>query len=369
LAASQTDDRLATVNKHALQDFIPLNELTLENLRDLASKTPIEKLAKGQTLFRKGDKDNDSVYLLSGDLRLLGDNKQIRKIAGGTSPSRFPIDHHQPREVTAIADSDIHFFRIDNDLLDILLTWDQNAGYKVSEIDVEEEQEDINGDWMTMMLRTEIFHRIPPSNIQRVFMKMEALSVKAGEMVIKQGDDGDYYYFIQQGRAQVTHETRAGKIIKFAELDAGHGFGEEALVSDNKRNANVTMQTDGTLMRMAKEDFNALLKAPVLQTADYAEASELVGQGQAQWLDVRLESEFRNLHIPGSLNIPLYLLRIKANTLNKKQKYVVYCDTGRRSSSAAYLLNERGFDACYLKDGLRGLAKEQLGTLDRARLA
>lgn len=354
------------VNTHALQDFVPLNELTLENLRDLANKTPIEKLAKGKSLFNKGDRDNFSYYLLSGDLLLSGDDKHVQKIAGGTAPAKFPIAHHQPRQVTATADSEINFFRIDNDLLDILLTWDQNAGYKVSEIDVEEEQDDINGDWMTMMLRSEIFHRIPPSNIQQVFMKMEAVPCKAGEEIITQGNDGDYYYFIKQGRASVTHHTRTGKSIKLAELDAGHGFGEEALVSDNKRNANVTMLTDGVLMRMGKDDFNALLKAPVLHTLDFPEACRMVENKEATWLDVRLESEFRNIHIPGSMNIPLYLLRIKAATLKRDMTYIVYCDTGRRSSSAAYLLNERGYEASFLKDGLRGLEKEQIATLERA---
>jgi CRP-like cAMP-binding protein len=338
----------------------------VENLRDLAQKTPIEKLAKGKTLFRKGDKDNFSFYLLSGDLLLTGDEgERPSKIAGGTGPARFPIDHHQPRQATATAETEIHYFRIDNDLLDILLTWDQNAGYKVSEIDVEEEQEDINGDWMTMMLRSEIFHRIPPSNIQQVFMKMEAVPYKAGEVVINQGDEGDYYYFIKQGRVSVTHDTRTGKTIKLAELDAGHGFGEEALVSDNKRNANVIMLTDGVLMRMAKDDFNALLKAPVLHTVAYQEAKEMVANGEALWLDVRLESEYRNLHIPDSINIPLYLLRIKAASLSHDKKYVVYCDTGRRSSSAAYLLNERGYEASYLQDGLRGLEKEELTGMNR----
>lgn len=354
------------MNTHALQDFVPLNELTLENLRDLANKTPIEKLAKGKSLFRKGDRDNSSFYLLSGDLLLVGENNQLHKIAGGTAPARFPIDHHQPRQVTAMADTDIHYFRIDNDLLDILLTWDQNAGYKVSEIDVEEEQDDINGDWMTMMLRSEIFHRIPPSNIQQVFMKMEPFPCKAGEVIIRQGDEGDYYYFIKQGRASVTHNTRTGKAIKLAELDAGHGFGEEALISDNKRNANVTMLTDGALMRMGKDDFNALLKAPVLHNLNYQEAQQMVAANKAEWLDVRLESEYRNIHIPGALNIPLYLLRIKAATLNRDKTYIVYCDTGRRSSSAAYLLNERGYDACYLQGGLRSLEKEELVGLNRA---
>ncbi|MCW8829782.1 MAG: cyclic nucleotide-binding domain-containing protein [Gammaproteobacteria bacterium] len=355
------------MSTQVLEKFVPLNELTQENLRDLASKTPIEKLPKGKALFRKGDRDNYSYYLLSGELIILGDEEKPSRIVGGTAPSRFPLDHHRPRNSTAIADSDVTYFRIDNDLLDILLTWDQNAGYMVSEIDVAEEIEDNNGvDWMTMMLRSEIFHRIPPSNIQQVFMRMEPVQYQSGDRVINQGDEGDYYYFIKAGRVLVTHVAKSGKEIKLAELEAGNGFGEEALISDNRRNANVTMLDDGVLMRMGKEDFVELLKAPVLHNVDYGEAQGIVNKGEAVWLDVRLESEYRNMHIPGSLNIPLYLLRIKAGTLDKKKRYIVYCDTGRRSSSAAFLLNERGYDACYLDGGLRGLEREQLGGLKRA---
>ena len=356
------------MSTQVLGQFVPLNELTQENLHDLAQKTPIEKLPKGKRLFRKGDTDNYSYYLLSGEIILLGDDQKQSRIVGGTAPTRFPLDHHRPRHSTAIADSEITYFKIDNDLLDILLTWDQNAGYMVSEIDVEEEAEDEGSDtdWMTMMLRSEIFHRIPPSNIQQVFMRMEAVQSRAGERVITQGDEGDYYYFIKSGRALVTYVTKSGKKIKLAELDSGHGFGEEALISDNKRNANVTMATDGVLMRMGKEDFVELLKAQVLHNVDYNKAKEMVESEEAVWLDVRLESEYRNMHIPNSLNIPLYLLRIKARGLDKNRKYIVYCDTGRRSSSAAYLLNERGYDACYLDGGLRGMEKEQLTELKRS---
>jgi CRP-like cAMP-binding protein len=355
------------VDSRILRQFVPLNELTEENLQDLATKTSIEILPKGKSLFKKGDRDNHSYYLLSGELLLLGENNEQKRIAGGTAPTRFPLDHHRPRLSTAIANTDVHYFRIDNDLLDILLTWDQNAGYMVSEIDVEEEQEeeDLTGDWMTMMLRSEIFHRIPPSNIQQVFMRMEAMPVQADETVISQGDDGDYYYFIKQGRALVTHVTKSGKEIKLAELEAGTGFGEEALISDNKRNANVSMLSDGILMRMAKDDFVDLLKAPVLHNVDLGKAQEMVSDG-AVMLDVRLESEYKNAHLPGSINIPLYMLRIKARQMDKNKQYIVYCDTGRRSASAAFLLNERGYDAFYLEGGLRGLSKEELSHLRTA---
>ena len=94
---------------------------------------------------------------------------------------------------------------------------------------------------MTTLLQTKAFHRIPPANIQAIFMRMQRVDYKAGEVVIKQGDEGDYFYVIVKGKCAVTRETPLNKEgIKLAELGMGDTFGEEALISDAKRNANVT---------------------------------------------------------------------------------------------------------------------------------
>lgn len=344
------------IDSNYLRLLVPVNELTQENLMDLAGKTYIEDLPKGKSLFKKGESDNYSFYLIQGDVALVTGTGPDKVFSGGTAQSRFPLDHHRPRQATAITQTDVRYIRIDNDLLDILLTWNQNASYMVNEIENEEDDEN---DWMTQMLRSNIFHRIPAGNIQAVFMRMQAISFKAGENVINQGDDGDYYYFIRKGRCAVNlTSAKTGKLIKLAELEDGQGFGEEALISGAKRNASVTMMTDGSLMRLAKKDFDELLKAPVLRTVSFDQAKEAVKNG-AVWLDVRLESEHKNVSIPGSINIPLYLLRHKAAVLEKNRKYIVYCDTGRRSSSAAYLLSERGIDACVLNGGLMALKQGQ----------
>ena len=84
---------------------------------------------------------------------------------------------------------------------------------------------------------------------------------------------------------------------------------------------------------------------------DQDKAKEIVAKG-GKWLDVRLPSEFQNFRIDGSVNIPLYFIRLKLNALDKNTPYVVCCDTGRRSSAAAYILSERGFEAFILKGGL-----------------
>lgn len=339
------------IDPQYLRNFVPISELTHDNLQELSRSTFVEQLAAGHALFKKGDQDNRSYYILTGELELDHGDGEVKVIVGGTSASRFPLDHHRPRQATAKAKTPVQYFHVDNNHLDLLLTWDQNAGYMVSEIESNEEAEESDdSDWMTHMLRSSIFHRIPASNIQAMFMKMEPKPVRSGDVVIRQGDDGDFYYYLKQGRALVTRVTKTGQTIKLAELEPGSSFGEEALIADTKRNANVTMLTDGVLMRLAKADFASLLKQPVLQSVDYDEAQQMVAKG-AVLLDVRLESEHKNTALDSSINIPLYLLRLKAPNLDHSKKYVVYCDTGRRSSSAVFLLTERGFDAYLLKGG------------------
>ena len=51
------------------------------------------------------------------------------------------------------------------------------------------------------------------------------------------------------------------------------------------------------------------------------------------------------------------MLRLKAESLDPNKRYISYCETGRGSSAAAYLLSEQGFDCFVLKGGLQGIAR------------
>jgi rhodanese-related sulfurtransferase len=73
----------------------------------------------------------------------------------------------------------------------------------------------------------------------------------------------------------------------------------------------------------------------------------------AQLVDVRVAAEFVHGHLPGAINLPLAHLRERAaQILSKESSYFVYCETGRRSASATYLLCERGFDAKLIRGGV-----------------
>ena len=268
----------------------------------------------------------------------------------GSPEARAALAPGLPRKFTARAATDLEYIMIDSDLLDVLLTWDQTGQYEVSELN--SDGLDVTGDWMTTLLQTKAFHRIPPANIQAIFMRMQRINYRAGDVVIKQGTEGDYFYVVVSGKCVVTRETPLNKEgIKLAELGSGDSFGEEALIAEAKRNATVTMSTEGTLMRLGKQDFQTLLNEPMLQWVTQDQAREIVAKG-GKWLDVRLPSEFQNFRIDGSINIPLYFIRLKLNALDKGTPYIICCDTGRRSSAAAYILSERGFEAYVLKGGL-----------------
>jgi CRP-like cAMP-binding protein len=342
-----------------LTAFSPLDGLKAENLHALARKTQIRELDAGRALFKEGDTEKRTFYLVSGTIELRNEERVMTTIRSGTPEARQPLSPGLPRKFTARAMTDVSYIMIDSDLLDVLITWDQTGQYEVAELNGD--QAAMTGDWMTALLQTKAFHRIPPANIQAIFMRMQRINYRARDVVIKQGTEGDYFYVVVSGKCAVTRETPLNKEgIKLAELGTGDSFGEEALIAEAKRNATVTMLTDGTLMRLGKQDFQTLLNEPLLQWVNYDQAKQIVAGG-GKWLDVRLPSEFQNFRIEDALNIPLYFIRLKLNAIAKDIPYVLCCDTGRRSSAAAYILSERGFEAYVLKGGLSASAHSRGG--------
>lgn len=344
-----------TISTDLLRRFSPLDGLKRENVAAMAKKMVVRTLDSGKTLFREGDTDKRTYYLLSGTLELADRHGQARLLRAGSDEARNAISALLPRRHTVRAVDQAQYVSVDTELLDVMLTWDQTGSYEVNELRSDERGN--SDDWMTTLLQTKAFHRIPPANIQAIFMRMQKVPYNAGDVIIKQGDEGDFFYVITRGRCAVTRETPLNKEgIKLAELAVGDTFGEEALISLNRRNATVTMITDGVLMRLGKDDFNKLLNEPMVNWVDQDEARRIIDAG-GKWLDVRLPSEFESYHEPGAINIPLYFIRLKLNTLDPATTYVVCCDTGRRSSAGAFVLNERGFNTRVLRGGLNLAAR------------
>ncbi|MBX2823909.1 MAG: rhodanese-like domain-containing protein [Gammaproteobacteria bacterium] len=92
-------------------------------------------------------------------------------------------------------------------------------------------------------------------------------------------------------------------------------------------------------------------------------ATQLLNDGNAVFVDVRDDAEFRKGHVLDAKNIPVRNLdsRIQELVKHKDKDIVVYCDSGMRSSKAIRTLKKNGFDKTYnLAGGLVAWQKASL---------
>lgn len=343
-----------SIDKSLLQTFVPVNVLSGDQLDWLLDQQEVCRFASGDALFSQGDKDNTTIYLLSGKVELTDEAGQTRIVSAGDTASWHPLEHAQPRRSTARALTEVSVVRFDSFRLDTILSWDQSAGYVILDINANSAYQN-DREWMIRLLKSKLFHRVPPSNILEIFRRLKAHRHKQGEVIIRQGEAADCCYILKEGVCEVAISMGDGAPTPVAMLEEGQWFGEEALLSGKPRNATVTMATDGVLMKLERQDFDALLREPIINTMP---AENVLGAAEkgAWWLDVRTSDEFDQEHLVGATNMPLNVLRLKSRLLDPSKTYIAYCDTGRRSATAAFLLKNAGLDVIVLDGGLNANA-------------
>ena len=350
---------LQPIAKLLLAGLEPMARLSPNRLEELAAVCFTESISKDLDPTRMKS-HTQALYLVKGDLGIRYESGNKLILRAGTDAAKHPVDANRLKIKDTIALTPIEIVRIDADLLDIMMTWDQLSGYPPAQTQKMLNVQTTKQEWKldeasfnAFKLQNGVFSMLPAANIEAMFARMTPLQVEANQNIITQGQEGDYYYLIQHGTAHVTRiKDPSQPPIMLAEISNGAGFGEEALASDTKRNATVTMKTDGQLLRLKKQDFIELLKAPIVSTINMADAKTKVAAG-AEWLDVRFESEYAYHHIEGAISAPLHELRSTLSQLDNTKEYVVYCQTGRRSSAAAFILAQFGFKAMVLENGTR----------------
>lgn len=95
-----------------------------------------------------------------------------------------------------------------------------------------------------------IFTPLPAPSLEGIARELVAVTVPQGTAVMKEGDRGDCYYAVADGRLAI---SRAGQLLHMA--SRGDGFGEIALIRDVPRTATVTAVTDALLYSLRKELF------------------------------------------------------------------------------------------------------------------
>jgi CRP/FNR family cyclic AMP-dependent transcriptional regulator len=102
--------------------------------------------------------------------------------------------------------------------------------------------------------RAPLFQDLSKKELVELARVTEDLEVPAGEVLCKEGDTGQEFFVIVEGKTDITSK---GKPV--AARGGGDFVGEIALLEDTKRTATVTAKTPLRLFVLTRQDFRRLV--------------------------------------------------------------------------------------------------------------
>ncbi len=318
-------------------------------LEALSNKFEVVHLPAGTLIIEEGAPANAFYMVCKGEVEVTKKNQwgqvsTLSVVGQGESFGEMALLTCSPRFSSVTAVTDVTLLKLLKKEFDEIVRQDSAfAGLMVDRHQSFSHYSDIK--------TAQPFALLPPEKMSALIDKLAEKKFSPGEKIITQGTQGDAYFIIKSGRAKVLKRMLSDKEEEVALVEAGQGFGEEALITDSPRSASVEAIDHTVVWTLSKEDFDEIAKASFLREADPEEVLS-DSRDNIAFLDVRMKTEFDEDHIYGAVNIPLDELRRRYAELDRDREYYVYCLMGARSAAASFLMNNQGLRATSIRGGI-----------------
>lgn len=129
------------------------------------------------------------------------------------------------------------------------------------------------------LMSTDLLQSVPPQAVCSLLNCLQFQTAKAGERIIRQGDEGDGLYLIQKGVCTINVE-KGGQLFTVARLKAGDIFGEMAILTGEPRCSHVDAETDMSLWYLNRKSFNKI-------ALGFPEIREFLTSWLSGWIEER----------------------------------------------------------------------------------
>jgi putative peptide zinc metalloprotease protein len=233
-----------------LIDALPaFEDLSEDILSDLAGRVSLRTVRRGQAVFRQGDRATAFYVVRTGEVNIetehpdTGETRVLSIMRRGDSFGELGLLQAIPRTATARAASEAELFEVNKGTFDRLLA---------DAIDAPEFGLTLQA--MSELRELPAYAHLGSAGLARVLNHGSWITVPPGEHIVEQDAEGDAFYTIRSGHADV---IRDGELI--GTLGAGDHFGEAALLHHAPRNATVTAHTPVRAFRLSREAFDSLI--------------------------------------------------------------------------------------------------------------
>lgn len=120
-----------------------------------------------------------------------------------------------------------------------------------------------------------LFQDVKREELPSLVQCLQSFSYQAGDLIIKQHDEGDRLFILVEGSAQVEIEDMAGNSKVVTYLTGNEFFGEIALLNSGERTASVRATEECSVLYLKRKDFDSFLslnperKEKIMATLDY----------------------------------------------------------------------------------------------------
>ena len=108
--------------------------------------------------------------------------------------------------------------------------------------------------------KSPLFQGLTDDELQQLMDMAEPVSLRSGNVLIKQGDLGDAAYVVINGEFEIQKQS-GESLIKIDMRNPGDVVGEMALLARTPRSASVISKTDSEVLRIPQEAFEKLLSS------------------------------------------------------------------------------------------------------------
>jgi len=191
-----------------LRSLSGLNELTHDELVALSNKLEVQSAKKGAKLLDRGSTDTSRLYLLNGSLQLRAEDGAVKLISHNDPSARSPIARLRPSRFDVVAASEIHFLRLEDEVLDWV---DSNLEQTSSMLDTYQvEESELHSDrnaenQMTLQIYEDL------NSDQLLLPSLPDIAIRVGQAI-----NDDYADANRVARVIENDPTIAAKILKAA---------------------------------------------------------------------------------------------------------------------------------------------------------
>jgi len=134
--------------------------------------------------------------------------------------------------------------------------------------------------WLNEVAILKLLNKYELSHVAEL---MEAEVFEDGEIIVKQGDEGDAFYIVEEGNCSAYIEGNEGE-IKVADYGQGNYFGEIALLKNVPRQATIRATSDISVIYLKKDHFTQVLGpiSDILKRniSEYPEYADMIALSQ-----------------------------------------------------------------------------------------